>query len=168
MRGWVESVVRRGNWRFEDPEALCQDIVLRLLEWIRAGRVRDPGAFRKLAGTIAKSCCVDAYHRHRRRARHETAGDALDERSSPATSGAAERTVEARERLAALRHVWQRLPEACRDLWRLVYAERWPAERVAEQLGTTAGNVRVRVHRCLQLARSLREELAALPAGSSR
>ena len=47
----------------------------------------------------------------------------------------------------------------CRELWRLVYAEGLSAQDVGEKLGIKAGNVRVRVHRCLEKARAIYADL---------
>ncbi|GAB4226355.1 MAG: hypothetical protein Kow0062_28530 [Acidobacteriota bacterium] len=153
VSGWIRSVVFGGSWRFSDGEGLCQEILLELLLLVRRGGVRDPQAFLKLAQTVARRRAVDAWHRQRRRG--ETDEDPLPDDGPPDPAVSAERRVLARERLDALRYVIQRLPEHCRDLWRMVYVERMVAAAIGERLGLTAGNVRVRVHRCLEKARAI-------------
>jgi len=156
VSGWISAVVRGGSWRFEDAEAISQDIQLELYRMAEAKKVKEPGGFQKLVYTVAKFTCVDAYHRQRRRGRHETAEEHPEERPDPDANPA--RVVESRERRAMLAYVIQRLPEACRELWDLVYRDKLPASAVAEKLGISIGNVRVRVHRCLQKARAIHEE----------
>lgn len=165
--GWVEAVLRGGNWRFDDPEGLSQDILLRLIRMARSGRVREPGAFEKLVYTVAKTTCVDAYHRQRRQAHHEQVDEEIDHLPEPVTTPDPSSVLEQRTRRALLTSVWQRLPEMCRELWRMVYAECWPAERVGRELGLSAGTVRVRVHRCLARARTIHAELAADPGATT-
>ena len=166
VAGWVRAVVFGGSWRFQDAEGLCQDILLELVLLVRRGGVLDPGAFQKLVQTVAKRRAVDAWHRGRRC--REDDADELPGRGPIDPLPTAEERIAARQRLDVLRHVIQRLPEHCRELWRMVYVERRRAAEVGEVLGLSAGNVRVRVHRCLEKARMIYAELqrvaGALPA----
>ncbi len=157
VAGWVRAVVFGGSWRFRDAEGLCQDVLLELLLLVRRGGVLDPGAFQKLVQTVAKRRAVDAWHRGRR-LREEDA-DELADRGPVDPRPSAEERIATRQRLETLRYLIQRLPEHCRELWRLVYVERRRAAEVGEMLGLSAGNVRVRVHRCLEKARLIYGEL---------
>lgn len=160
VTSWVEAVVRSGNWRFEDPEGVVQEIVFELYRRARSGGVRDPGAFQKFVWTVAKCRAVDTYHRDRKREDRE--GTELDPARAPEDAAASpERALESLDRAEALVYIVQRLPAACRDLWAWVYKERMPAEAVAAKLGITANNARVRVHRCLQKARALYADYVA-------
>ena len=118
-RGWVRGVVRGGNWRFDDPESVEQDALLRL-------------------------CC--------------SAADFLHAGSSEEAEARALR----RERIDALVYVFQKLPEACREIWRRLYSEGAPTEDVASALGISVNNLRVRVHRCLRKAQELRASFAEI------
>ena len=72
VRGWIQAIVRSGNWRFHDAESVVQDTLLRLVEAVRDNRVTTPGGFRKFVGTVTKRMCVDVYHRDRKRRDRET------------------------------------------------------------------------------------------------
>jgi len=150
VQGWVDGVVHLGRWRFEDPEAIGQEILLRLLEIVRSGRFAQRSSFKTFVFAVAKYTCVDLHRRERRRTRVET-----DDRAPvPQPIGQPHQALEEREDLELLRYILQGLPEECRRLWAWVYGEGVGADEVARRLGTSAGTVRVRVHRCLQKARA--------------
>jgi len=158
VRGWIRAVVFGGRWGFEDPDAVCQDILIDVLILVRRNGVRGPGAFQKLVHTLARCRAVDRYHSTRKRASIEA--DVPDEElhAAPAGDVTASSALARRDRLNALRYVIQRLPEACRELWRMIYLEHRSAEAIGEALGSTANNVRVRTHRCLEKAREIKSD----------
>jgi len=160
IQGWVDGVVHLGRWRFEDPEAASQEIVMRLLTTVRAGRYQRRSSFKTFVFAVAKYTCVDLYRRERLRGRVEREGQV-----SPPARRETEphRSLEETESLAVLKYVVQRLPEECRRLWHWVYGEGRSAAEIGSRLGTSAGTIRVRVHRCLAKARALAVEH---PAGS--
>ena len=47
------------------------------------------------------------------------------------------------------------MSDDCRRLWTLIYVEKLPSDTVAERLGLSAVNIRVRAHRCLEKAREI-------------
>jgi len=153
----VRAVVHGGNWRFADRQAVVQEVLAELVRTVRIRRVVEPGSFLKLVRTVSKNVCVDTYHRERR-----SATEPLDpERAAgiPA-AGDPEDRLRARERLSALAYVLQRLGNSCRELWTLVYGDKLSSGEIARRLGTTDGNVRVRMHRCLERARTIAREHA--------
>ena len=172
VQGWVDGVVHLGRWRFGDPEAVSQEIVMRLLEIVRSGRYARRSTFKTFVFAVAKYTCVDLFRRERLRARVETdAGPPLAEFPDRRGADQPHRALEERENLELLRYILQGLPEECRRLWGWVYGEGLGAAEVARQLGTNAGTVRVRVHRCLEKARDFAREYlggADLLAGGAR
>lgn len=162
VQGWIQAVVRGGRWRFSDVEAVAQEILLAVLQSARAGKVRDEQSFQKFVYMVAKHHCVNEYHRDRLRAATDSS-EPVDAEPVAGGDSPEEALIRARERDLVL-YLTQRLPEHCRDLWRLVYREERSAAEVAERLGLSAVNVRVRVHRCLERAREIYREYAAWPA----
>ena len=153
VRGWVSQVVTHPGWRFVDAESIVQDVLLKLLDITRTGRFRGASSFRTFATSVARNTCIDAYRRQRRR-------ESVEQRHSDgivtmAAAGDPETQHQAQERLELLRYVFQRLPEECRRLWIWVYGQGLAARQVAELLGISETNVRVRAHRCLQKARGM-------------
>jgi len=160
VQGWIEAIVRGGNWRFADPESLVQEILIQLLEIVRAGKVHSPGGFLKLVRTTARYRSVDAYYAQRRQRDRESPDALLETR--PAREEDPGQRLEHAERADLLIYIFQRLPEACRDLWKRVYHHRQSAAQAAAELGITPNNLRVRLHRCLQRAREIRREYEAV------
>lgn len=160
VQGWVDGVVHLGRWRFEDPQAISQEIVMRLITTVRSGRYQRRSSFKTFVFAVAKYTCVDIYRRERMRERIEMAGQPAATRD---LLPEAEQSLERRESLAVLSYVLQRLPEECRRMWNWVYAEGLSAAEIGSRLGASAGTIRVRVHRCLEKARNFAAEH---PAGS--
>jgi RNA polymerase sigma factor (sigma-70 family) len=156
VRRWIRGVVR-GGWRFADPEAVVQEILLELIRLGRDGAVRDDRDFAAYVRTVARHSCVDAFRRARIR---ETASidDVFFEDEPPGPGDDPERALLERRRREHLRFVWQGLAQPCRDLLRWAYAERSSSAEIANRLGISAVNARVRLHRCLERARAIHRE----------
>ena len=154
VRGWVRGLVF-GAWHFPDPEAVVQDIVVELLAMGRQQRIRRTTGFRSFVLTVARHTCID--HHRRRRLREAVDGDVPDPDEQAGAVPSAEDAVIAKQRRRMARYVLQSLEEECRELLALVFGQDLRARDVGERLGISEGNVRVRTHRCLQRARTLRE-----------
>ncbi len=157
VRGWVQSAVRGGNWRFHDPEGVTQEVLLTLTRQVRGDRVRQVERFRSYAYSVARRTCVTVYHQERR-SRSVEAPEAGEDAAAATSDPHAD--VERRERLDMTLLVFQRLPAQCKDLWTSVFIDGLQADAVGRELGISANNVRVRVHRCLERARKLYREVA--------
>jgi RNA polymerase sigma-70 factor (ECF subfamily) len=156
VQGWVDAVVHLGRWRFADPEAVSQDIVLRLLTIVRSGRYARRSTFKTFVFAVARYTCVDQFRHDRLRARVE-----VSTAVEPEAADGTQHALAARESLELLRYVLQQLPGECRRLWEWVYVEGRSAAEVGRALGLREGTVRVRVHRCLLKARGLATRFAA-------
>jgi RNA polymerase sigma-70 factor (ECF subfamily) len=159
VRGWVAQVVTHPAWRFMDAESVVQDVLLKLLDIARSGGFRGASSFRTFAISVARHTCIDAYRRQRWRERGER------RHAASAVPVSADDDPETRhqvqERRELLRYVFQKLPEECRRLWVWVYGQGLAARQVAELLGISESNVRVRTHRCLQKARDIARDALA-------
>jgi RNA polymerase sigma factor (sigma-70 family) len=153
VRSWIAGMVYGAGWRLEDTEAAIQESTLRVLHLARAGRVRADADFKSFVMTVARHTCTDMFRKERLRARIEA--PPLEREPRGSAPGNPERALEAREKREILRYVFQELSEDCRRLWRWVYGRGMPSGEVARRLGITAGNARVRVHRCLEEARTI-------------
>jgi RNA polymerase sigma factor (sigma-70 family) len=151
IRGWVAAMIYGAGWGLSDPEAAIQDVSLRVLHLGRTGRIRTDTDFKSFVLTIARHTCTDTYRRERLRDSIEAPPPVIEPRASAGRDP--HQALEERERLELLRFVFQALPEECRRLWRWVYGDGMAAAQVAERLGVSAVNARVRVHRCLKKAR---------------
>jgi RNA polymerase sigma factor (sigma-70 family) len=161
VRGWSAAVVGFGRWNFRDPDAVIQDILVKVLEIVRRGGFGGSSSFKTFVFSVAKHTCVDVY-RHERWASTVEVNVPIEEdktRAAEATDDGLHRA----DRIELLKYIFQKLPEECRRLWGWVYGQRLPTEDVAGKLGISAANVRVRVHRCLQKARAIGNEFIGRP-----
>jgi RNA polymerase sigma factor (sigma-70 family) len=166
VRTWVASLVYGAGWKLDDPEAAIQEVVLRVVRLSRADRIRRDTDFKAFVRTLARHTLADTYRRERLRDRIERSVPIPNERPAPGRDP--EEQFVAQERLRMLRFIYQALPEECRRLWRWVYGEGLSVAQVAAHLGISETNVRVRVHRCLAGARTIRGRFAVAAAGGGR
>lgn len=153
LRSWVEEVVSFGRWRFDDPEAVIQDVMIRLLLIAREGRYRSESNPRTFVRSVAKNTCIDAHRRAILVSRTESPPLEEDPPANPGEDP--ESILRERERVERLRYVIEMLSEECRRLWRWIYQEGLSSRAVSEKLGIAEGAVRGRVHRCLNQARRI-------------
>ncbi len=151
VRGWITQVVSHPAWRLADVESVVQDVLLKLLDIARSGAFQQRSSFRTFTISVARHTCIDAYRRQRWR--EQTEVRLAPTAAKVAAEGEPEAQHYAREQRDALCYIYQKLPEECRRLWLLIYGQGLAARQVAERLGISEENVRVRVHRCLQKAR---------------
>jgi RNA polymerase sigma-70 factor (ECF subfamily) len=169
VRGWIAAMVFGAGWGLEDPEGAIQEVTMRVMHLGRRGRIRDDTDFKSFVLTVARHECTDIYRRERLRTTVETRGAPMEQGS--ASGDNPHQRLEEREQRELLRFLFQELPQECRRLWRWLYKEGLSAAEVASRLGITAVNARVRAHRCLEKARSIRDGYllgAGVPSGAGR
>lgn len=155
VRSWVRAVVH-GGWRFPDPDAVVQEIMLELVRLGRGGGIRKAPDFRAYVRTVARHSCVDAFRRERVR-QTQPLDDVYFEIPGAPDGDPEQRYLEQRRR-ERLRFLWQALAPACRELLRWAHGDDMTSSQIAERLGISAGAARVRLHRCLERARELHRE----------
>jgi RNA polymerase sigma-70 factor (ECF subfamily) len=130
---------------------LMQDVLVMLLEKLRAGAVRDHEHIASFALGTARQMVVDQRRSGRRRERLLAAFpvDLL-----PATEEAAEPVDTQR-----LQHCLAALPDRERTVLVMTFYDDRSADAVAAELGLSAGNVRVIRHRGLERLRGCMEGL---------
>ncbi|MDX1388673.1 MAG: sigma-70 family RNA polymerase sigma factor [Acidobacteriota bacterium] len=140
VRSWVRAVVH-GGWRFPDPDAVVQEIMLELVRLGRGGGIRKAPDFRAYVRTVARHSCVDAFRRERVR-QTQPLDDVYFEIPGAPDGDPEQRYLEQRRR----------------ELLRWAHGDDMTSSQIAERLGISAGAARVRLHRCLERARELHRE----------
>jgi RNA polymerase sigma-70 factor (ECF subfamily) len=144
----VRSFARRRLRGVDAVEEFTQDVLLTLVEALRAGRIEQA---ERLGGFVLGICRNLAFERARQRERREL----LWQTYGAALHGT---TVEAIERehyeIAHLEDCLSQLSKRSRDLLRLGYVEARSHDEVAAELAISPQNARVLRHRTLA---SLRE-----------
>jgi RNA polymerase sigma-70 factor (ECF subfamily) len=124
--------------------------MIKLLTIVRRGGYKGQSSFKTFVFSVAKFTCVDIYRRERQRpAVEQTAPHVVSTSDDP------EAALEHQRRVEMVRYIAQKLPEECRKLWSWIYREERSAVEVGRLMGLSAGNVRVRAHRCLKKARGI-------------
>ena len=147
--GAVRLFARRRLRRPEAVEEFAQDVMLVLIEALRAGTVSDPA---RLGGFVLGICRNLVSDRVRQKERREALwaqyGSAL---APPVVEPAGD---EVGHDVIHLEDCLSQLPERSRDVVRLAYGEARSADEIATHLGTSAVNARVLRHRALQALRT--------------
>lgn len=141
---WIHEVL--GHRRFSlgsDLDDVAQEIRRKLLLSFRAERFRGDASLRTYVWKAAQRAVID--HARTRRRRSGLPLEALP--ALPAAETADEGVTE-RDRREVFRRVMATLDEDCRRLWSLIAFEELPYAAIAQRLGTTEGNVKVRALRC--------------------
>lgn len=143
----VRLFARRRLRATDAVEEFGQDVMLALVEALRAGAIDDP---RRLPGFVLGICRNMALDRVRQRERREAL---WQQHGVTAESLAVAPPETSSYEFIHLEDCLSQLPKRSRDLVRLAYVEACSADDIAAQLDTTAVNVRVLRHRTLHTLR---------------
>ncbi len=124
---------------------LMQQVMVMLIERLRAGALREPERLASFVFGICRMTVLDLRRGHARRERLlETYGEALLPPETPAPDLDRER----------LTHCLERLPERERSVLMLTFYDDMPADALARELDLSPANVRVIRHRGLERLRA--------------
>lgn len=153
--GWIHSAASSFRRRLARSwEDLLQDLHLEVFRLLRDGKFEGGSSLKTYVWRVVQHTCLD-YCRAQARNREDEMGDpdALDRLGSRSAHQGA-RTA---DRDLLLR-VLEEVGDDCRRLWRMV-TEGWSYREMSEELGATAGALRVRVLRCRKKALEVRDRL---------
>lgn len=142
---YAARVRRYAERHLRDREAiadLTQQALLSVLEAMRAGRVDDPA---RLGAFVLSTCRYLTWDENRAAARQRRLYEALGAEPPPVVEPSSS-SLDA----VPLGRCLGALGERERSVVLLTYCEDWPGQRIADELGTTAGNVRVLRHRAIE------------------
>lgn len=144
----VFQLVGRFFYRPEDVEDVAQEVFLRA--WSKLPTYRGEAPFEHWLTRLCLNYCFQRLRRHRPRVVELESVPELTMASPDPTAG-----LEARRLLA-------RLPAADRFLLLLLEGEGWSTREIAERLGWSRSNVKVRAHRARKkLIRLLEKDASA-------
>ena len=127
---------------------LMQQVMLLMIERLRAGALREPERLASFVFGICRMAVLDLRRGHARRERLlETYGEALSPPEPPAPEFDRER----------LTHCLERLPERERTVLLLTFYDDMRGEALAKELNLSPANVRVIRHRGLERLRGCME-----------
>jgi RNA polymerase sigma factor (sigma-70 family) len=142
---WVDEVLRtRAFGLGPDREDAAQEAHRRLLIAFRDGRFQGRSSLRTYVWRVAQSCGIDHL-----RARARRPARPLDDAPEPvAEHGGPEAPLEQEERRRLFARVLQAMGDECRRLWTMAVFEELPYGTIAQRLGISEANVKVRALRC--------------------
>jgi RNA polymerase sigma-70 factor (ECF subfamily) len=127
-------------------EDVAQETIRRVMEALRAGRVRQLETLSSFVFQTALHLCQQ---QHRSSERESRALGRIAASDVPAPPDALSALI-SRERCAQVNQALLELRPEDRDLLRLMYFQELDPEEIARRWGITAGALRVRKHRALQ------------------
>jgi RNA polymerase sigma-70 factor (ECF subfamily) len=147
FRGRLRVFAARRLRDWSDAEDVAQETLERVLEALRAGRLRDPGALTSYLFQTASRVCL---HRIRSAGREKRAY----ERLAPVGEEAAEESplgalISAQERSSVFEALGK-LGAEDQKVLELTFREDLDAAEIGRRLGLTAGTVCVRRHRAIR------------------
>lgn len=140
-----------------DGEDLEQEMLMALLESLRAGRFRGDSSLRTYVHRQVHYTCIDRLRAAKTRPMVTLEGLDLPS-AEPSPLGRLAR----REAVAIALRVLAQVPAECRDLWRGILAGESYGE-MSRRSGVSEGTLRVRALRCRRRALELRNEGAGRP-----
>ncbi|MDH3197464.1 MAG: hypothetical protein OEO21_04410 [Candidatus Krumholzibacteria bacterium] len=164
VRERITPLVRSRVYAFPDWEDVRQGCLLNVLKTVRAA-----GEIENLWGLVRRvTIChmIDHNRRHQlsRTIFSHPGDDPGAERAEAAPNtpeGAADPAAGLDERLAdqeLFAYVFQRLGQACQQLFRALFLEERTFEEAADEIGIARANLRVRLKRCRDRAVALRDQ----------
>jgi RNA polymerase sigma-70 factor, ECF subfamily len=145
-RRFAERIELYGRRHLGSPTAakdLVQQVMLRVLEAIRAQRLDNPGALASFVLGTCRNVSWDTRRAEQRQRRLEQTA------TSPVQHGAPEQPWLEQAQVVRLFGCVNALPEREASVVRMSFWEDRPAEDIAQRIGASAGNVRVIRHRAL-------------------
>ncbi|MCB9378634.1 MAG: sigma-70 family RNA polymerase sigma factor [Holophagales bacterium] len=156
VRRWVRGALGPYRRRLAaDLEDLEQEVVVALVETLRAGRFEGRSRLSTYVRRMVHYRCLNRLRTLRRREMVDV-DDAGLEDGEPTPFERARR----RQELAVGLRVLAEMPAACRELWAMIHRG-LSYDAMAERLHVAAGTLRVRVHRCREKALAARDRLGS-------
>ena len=146
---WVAQVLTLPRFRILRPEwpDVHQEVLRRIVDSLRHGRFQEGLDLGVYVHGIARYTAREAAIR---RLREEGSRSPLPE--DVAVLSRTEDWVLDRQKV---RFILNRMPEACREIFHLLFYQQLRYEEIARQLGAPLGTVKSRAHRCLERGRNL-------------
>jgi len=141
---------RRFQVPAEDIGGLVNDVFINYL--------RDPDSVRDARQYLIGATCNACRAYWRRRTAHDRIFQPSD---SPCPS--ADPTLDSLATVMAVGSMLNQLGSTCRDVLRRFYVEDQATSFIAEEMDTTPGAIRVRLHKCRQIARKIFSTITASP-----
>ncbi|HSS51630.1 MAG TPA: sigma-70 family RNA polymerase sigma factor [Thermoanaerobaculia bacterium] len=166
--GTVDDWISRAAWPYQRRLAdrwddVLQDVRLEVTRLLGQGKFRGESSLRTYLWRVVSHTCLDQL---RAQSKWKWADlDTLDQGEAP--SAAVYVPTPNREDRDLLLRVLGRVPQDCREMWRMILAG-LSYKEMSLRLNVAEGTLRVRVLRCREKAGALRQELLGAQPPSGR
>ncbi len=169
VRLWAQTVVRAGRLgRASEGHAedIVQDVLLKVITNLRAGRFASRSALKTYVYEIAKHTCVD-YLRAKYRQDRVPNDEFLNSIKLVSLGESPYQTIERIERHKMLAEAMRRSSDECRQLWVMIFEESRTYREISTALNSTEEAIKVRVHRCKQSLIRFIEQIRGIGEGQN-
>lgn len=166
--GTVDGWISRAAWPYQRRLAdrwddVLQDVRLEVTRLLGQGKFRGESSLRTYLWRVVSHTCLDQL---RAQSKWKWADlETLDQGESP--SAAVHVPTSNREDRDLLLRVLGRVPQDCREMWRMILAG-LSYKEMSLRLNVAEGTLRVRVLRCREKAGALRRELLGAESADGR
>jgi RNA polymerase sigma-70 factor (ECF subfamily) len=166
--GTVDSWISRAAWPYQRRLAerwddVLQDVRLEVTRLLAEGKFRGESSLRTYLWRVVSHTCLDQLRAQSKWKWTEL--DALEQGEGPA--GVVQAPATNREDRDLLFRVLERVPQECRQLWRMIVAG-FSYREMSLRMEVAEGTLRVRVLRCRAKATAMRRELLGGGPGIGR
>lgn len=167
--GTVDGWISRAAWPYQRRLAdrwddVLQDVRLEVTRLLGQGKFRGESSLRTYLWRVVSHTCLDQL---RAQSKWKWADlESLDQSEEP-TAGAPRAFPSRQEDKDLLLRVLNRVPQDCREMWRMIVAGLSYRE-MSLRLSVAEGTLRVRVLRCREKALTVRQELSGGGPGNGR
>jgi RNA polymerase sigma-70 factor, ECF subfamily len=166
--GTVDGWISRAAWPYQRRLAdhwddVLQDVRLEVTRLLTEGKFRGESSLRTYLWRVVSHTCLDQIRAQNKWKWAEL--DALEQGESPA--GVVQAPDSSREDRDLLFRVLERVPQECRQMWRMIVTG-LSYKEMSLRLKVAEGTLRVRVLRCREKATAMRREILGGGPGNGR
>jgi len=166
--GTVDGWISRAAWPYQRRlvdhwDDVLQDVRLEVTRLLTEGKFRGESSLRTYLWRVVSHTCLDQIRAHSKWKWTEL--DALEQGEGP--TGVVQAPVSGGEDRDLLFRVLERVPEDCRQMWRMI-VEGFSYKEMSLRLKVAEGTLRVRVLRCREKATAMRREILGGASGNGR
>lgn len=157
--GWLERAASSYRRRLRDQwDDVLQDVRLEVTRLLRDGKFRGDSSLKTYLWRVTCHTCLDRLRSRQRWTMVELDPRTVDDETAAVFERPPEKVWSA-ERDLMIR-VLARMGDDCRQLWSMII-DGHSYREMSEEIGVSAGALRVRVLRCRRKAQEVRDELMA-------
>lgn len=152
ITSWITPIVKSDYWGLREHwDDIIQDVRIKIYLNLKQKKFRYQSNLKTYVCRIAKNTCIDYLRKSYLLERTNIDSNSLDEKNDQLSS------LIQKEDQEIIHHIFQKLPEMCRQVLQMVFIDSLPYKKISKLLGVAEGTVKSRVSRCIHKANQLHE-----------